>query len=215
MYSRKPQARPDPVMARYNVFLSAAKSGEDGLCFKEHTFRSQRSGVFAPKEKPVTWSVAVADDRVDGTGAHSLKYLVRKVINDNIQELGQDALKETPWVPFGHWIYDDAVATYCTPPPLSLPQNANPATQPESSMGSLHHGLPRGGLWVRIVFAPGHRATTATDRSPHVTQHRLARQVADPDYHRHHRLGPTLSRGAAESQGAVYHAAIRGAKACG
>lgn len=137
MYHRRHPLRSheqDSVTKTYSRFLTGAKTGEDGLTYKESTFSARPSSIWTTIEKrPAPWDLVVTDDRADGTGAHSLMYLVRKVINQSLDTLSLDALHLTPYDPWGFWIWTDALATYH--PPLPLP---SPLTQAGRKTPSQH-----------------------------------------------------------------------------
>ncbi|KAF8541954.1 hypothetical protein BDD12DRAFT_456227 [Trichophaea hybrida] len=102
----------DPVTKSYHQFLTGSKTGEDGLIYKESIFPSHPSSIWTKVEKrPAPWDLVVADDRPDSKGVHSLMYLVRKVINKNLETISLESLQLTPYDPFGIWIWTDAVAT--------------------------------------------------------------------------------------------------------
>lgn len=111
----------DPVTSTYSRFLTGARTGEDGLTYKESVHRAVSSDFWGTisaagrTPRAVAWRT-LADERADGEGAHSLRFLARRVINQNLQHLGLDALMATPWEPLGRCVWEDVIATYHTPP---------------------------------------------------------------------------------------------------
>lgn len=103
----------DSAMKTYVRFLRGAKTGKDGLTYKEST---HPAAAASPLVRALPWGLAVDDDREpDGCGAPSLLYLTRKYINHNLDRLDVDALRATPLDPLGKLIWQDAVATYVAP----------------------------------------------------------------------------------------------------
>ena len=106
----------DSVVETYAQLLRGAKTGGDGLTYKESTYPAAAAASLRARVREVPWDLAVDDDRgPDGCGAHSLLHLARKSINRNLDRLGIDALRATPLDPWGKWIWQDAVATYVAP----------------------------------------------------------------------------------------------------
>ena len=106
----------DSVVETYAQLLRGAKTGGDGLTYKESTYPAAAAALLRARVREVPWDLVVDDDRgPDGCGAHSLLHLARKSINRNLDRLGIDALRATPLDPWGKWIWQDAVATYVAP----------------------------------------------------------------------------------------------------
>jgi hypothetical protein len=107
--SRPPAS--DSVSRSYHGFLTGARTGEDGLTYKETVFRAVPSTLsHQPPRAP--WELVIADPRPSGTGgAHSLHFLARRVLNTHIAAVTAEVLRCTPWDPFGRQLWADAVAT--------------------------------------------------------------------------------------------------------
>ncbi|KAF8250135.1 hypothetical protein K440DRAFT_173195 [Wilcoxina mikolae CBS 423.85] len=174
MYKRRPflPHTHDPVTKSYHHFLTGSKTGEDGLTYKESVFPSHPSSIWTTIEKrPAPWDLVVSDDRPHPTGAHSLMYLVRKVINNNLETISLEALRLTPYHPFGSWIWTDTVATrkdtlhlwtlfasaYPGSPDITNRSYNLPSSQRLSSLiSSLTHGSTQGWLVkLRFSITPG------------------------------------------------------------
>ncbi|KAA8897069.1 hypothetical protein FN846DRAFT_964258 [Sphaerosporella brunnea] len=148
----------DSVTRSYHHFLQGSKTGEDGLTYKERTFRAQPCTLLNHK-LPSSWDLAIPDPRPAGTGAHTLLHLARRTINTHVAEISPEALRLTPWTPFGAWIWADAVATRCDAFPVwAAFVQAYPAEAAAGVMGGRAYSLPsteRLAAVVGSVNAPG------------------------------------------------------------
>jgi hypothetical protein len=128
----------DSVTANYRRFLTGARTGEDGLTYKESVHRAGGSSFWASVSGVRTSRCAarwrgLPDERPDGTGAHSLGYLARQAINRNLEHLGLDALLATPWHPLGRYIWDDIRTTYPFPSTTSTSTSTTTSSSSSSS----------------------------------------------------------------------------------
>ncbi|TGZ80173.1 hypothetical protein EX30DRAFT_396492 [Ascodesmis nigricans] len=102
----------DPILSNYTRFLSYTQVGDDGTPFLEHTSTATFTPLPQLQYRGLPFAFTVPRDNEDGedTGACSLAWYARKVLNEHLEQMTPEILRAVPWE-IGRWIWEDAVKT--------------------------------------------------------------------------------------------------------